>query len=169
MAGACKLMFLTALLVVCASVGLAQETESAVITPRVGVGAQMAKSRTYSAVDSGKAARAAATPGKNAAFMIAPKGPPPAEVNRKGLEENAGPEGGKLLLRSVPSGADVFINGRLIGQTPMLVVVAPGRYKIDMRGARQEFGTETVGLIPKGTQTVVIELKQRYPSQVQAF
>lgn len=166
MAGACKLMLLTALLAVCASVGLAQETESAVITPRVGMGAQMANSRRYTAVDPGKAEKAET---KSAAFMIAPKGPPPAEVNLKKLEENAGPEGGKLLLRSIPNGADVFINSRLIGQTPMLVVVAPGKYKVEMRGARQEFGTKTVGLIPKGTQTVVIELKQRYPSQVQAF
>lgn len=169
MAGACKIMFLAVLLAACASAGLAQDTESAVITPRAGVGAKVENSRTYSVVDSGRASRAEAVPGKSAAFMIARKGPPPEEVNRKKLEENAGPNGGKLLLRSVPSGADVFVNGRLIGQTPMLVVVAPGRYKIEMRGPRQESGMETVGLIPKATQTVVIQLKQRYPSQVQAF
>lgn len=169
MAGACKMIFLAALLAACAPVGLTQETESAVMTPRAGMGAQMTTSRTYSAVDTRRTTEADATSGKNPAFLIARKGPPPDEVNRKKLEENAGPNGGKLLLRSIPSGADVFINGRLIGQTPMLMVVPPGKYKIDMRGARQESGTETVGLIPKGTQTVVIALKQRYPSQVQAF
>lgn len=149
----------------------AQETESAVLTPRASVTAQPATPLSYSAArpDRGQEQRQSMGKLQSSAFMVARKGPPPEEVNRKDLEENAGPNAGKLFLRSVPSGADIFINGRLVGQTPMLLVAAPGKYRIDMRGARQEFGTKTVGLIAKDTQTVAISLGQRYPSQIHVF
>jgi hypothetical protein len=93
-------------------------------------------------------------------------GPPPDEVNRKQFEDNAGEKGGKLLLRSVPSGADIFINDLLVGRTPLLMAMAPGLYKIDMRGARDESGHASVGVMPKATRTVEIDLKQRYPSSI---
>jgi hypothetical protein len=93
-------------------------------------------------------------------------GPPPDEVNRKEFEDNAGEKGGKLLLRSVPSGADIFINDLLVGRTPLLMVMAPGSYRIEMRGARDDTGHANVGVIPKQTRTVEIDLKQRYPSSI---
>lgn len=107
--------------------------------------------------------------GKDSAFMIAPSGPPPEEVNRKDLEENAGPNAGKLFLRSVPDHAIVFINGKIVGKTPLLLVVPPGKYDVEMRGPRQGNGSQTVGLLPKEMQKVVIKLKERYPSTVRAF
>ncbi len=146
-----------------------QDTESAVMTPRTSIGVQPTAPPKYSAAGPERTPAQEMADVKKSAFMIAPKGPPPEEVNRKRLEDNAGPNGGKLLLRSTPSGADIFINGRLVGHTPMLLVVAPGTYKVSMRGPRQEFGSKTVGLIAKDTQTVFIPLQQRYPSQVRAF
>ncbi|HLW83954.1 MAG TPA: PEGA domain-containing protein [Candidatus Sulfotelmatobacter sp.] len=109
-----------------------------------------------------------ASPAKDnkSAYMIARSGPSEEEINRKDLEDNAGPNAGKLLLRSVPTGADIFINGRLVGKTPLLMVVAPGKYKIAMRGSRQDEGQKLIGLMPKETQTVVITLKERYPSSI---
>jgi len=93
-------------------------------------------------------------------------GPPPNEVNRKEFEDNAGAGAGKLLIRSVPGGADVFVDGLLVGQTPMLMVIAPGPHKVDMRGARDDSGHASVQVIAKETRTVAIELKQRYPSSI---
>jgi PEGA domain-containing protein len=93
-------------------------------------------------------------------------GPPPDEVNRKEFADNAGDSAGKLLLRSVPSGADVFVDGLLVGRTPLLMVIAPGPYKIEMRGARDDSGHASVGVMPKETRTVAIELKQRYPASI---
>jgi len=107
--------------------------------------------------------------GKDSAFMFAPSGPPAEEVNRKHLEENAGPNAGKLFLRSLPDRAIVFINGKIVGKTPLLLVVPPGKYEVEMRGPRQGNGSQSVGLLPKEMQTVVIKLKERYPSTVQAF
>ena len=93
-------------------------------------------------------------------------GPPPDEVNRKNFEDNAGEKGGKLFLRSVPSGADIFVNDLLVGRTPLIMVMAAGPYKIEMRGARDDSGHATVGVMPKETRTVEIDLKQRYPSSI---
>jgi hypothetical protein len=109
-----------------------------------------------------------ASPAKDdkSAYMIAPNGPSREEVNRKDFEDNAGPNAGRLLLRSVPTGADIFINDRLVGRTPLFIVIAPGKYTIAMRGTRQDEGQKVIGLMPKETQTVVITLKQRYPSSI---
>jgi hypothetical protein len=100
------------------------------------------------------------------AHIIAPDGPPPEELNRKALEADAGPDAGKLLIRSTPSGAQIFINDAYVGHSPMLLIVPPGDYKIEMRGGRLETGSKTVGLLPNQTQDVALTLKQLYPSQV---
>ncbi len=93
-------------------------------------------------------------------------GPPLDVVNRKEFEDNAGDKSGKLFLRSVPSGADIFVNDLLVGRTPLLMIIAPGPYKIEMRGTRDDSGNANVGVIPKETRTVEIDLKQRYPSSI---
>jgi PEGA domain len=98
--------------------------------------------------------------------LVAPVGPPPDEANRNRLEQHAGRQAGKLLLRSVPSGAEIFVNHLFVGHTPLLMFVAPGKYDIDMRGPREDSGHRTVGVVPKETQSVVIDLNQRYPSSV---
>jgi hypothetical protein len=105
------------------------------------------------------------TPGPSA-HLVAPSGPPPEEVNRKALEENAGPDAGKLLLRSTPAGAQVFINGAYVGKAPMLLIVPPGKYKVEMRGGRLETGSQMVGLLANQTQQVAMTLRQLYPSSV---
>jgi hypothetical protein len=93
-------------------------------------------------------------------------GPPADELNRKDFEDNAGEGAGRLLLRSTPNGAEIFINDLVVGHTPMLIVLAPGKYKIDMRGSRQDSGHVTAGVMPKETQTVLVTLEQRYPARV---
>jgi hypothetical protein len=93
-------------------------------------------------------------------------GPAPDEMNRRHFEDNAGRQAGKLLFRSVPAGAEIFINDFLVGRTPMLIFIAPGEYKVNMRGPRQESGQRVVGVTPKQTQTITIDLNQRYPGSV---
>ena len=64
------------------------------------------------------------------------------------------------------SGAEIFIDDLLVGRSPLLIVIAPGKYTIDMRGPRQESGRSTVGVMPSETQTVVINLNEKYPTSV---
>lgn len=129
---------------------------------------QAAKGPTFSLSSPAKQSAPPPNAGKptSSPHLLERTGPPPDEVNRKEFEDNAGEKAGKLLLRSVPSGADIFIDGLLVGQTPLLMVIAPGPYKIEMRGARADSGHANVGVMPKETQTVEIPLKQRYPSNI---
>jgi hypothetical protein len=46
------------------------------------------------------------------------------------------------------------------------MIIAPGKYEIEMRGSREEFGHKTVGVMPKETRSVMVALHQKYPSAV---
>jgi PEGA domain len=154
-----KLAILAVLLVTCAGTSHAQDVaESAAATSNSSAATRAVQPATM----------LMATPAQDnkSAYMVVPDGPSQQKANRKDFEDNAGPNAGKLLLRSTPSGADIFINDRLVGRTPLLMVIAPGKYTIRMRGTRQDSGSKVVGLMPKETQTVVITLKERYPSSI---
>ena len=90
----------------------------------------------------------------------------PEAANRQALEQNAGKNPGKLLLRSTPTGAQVFVNGMLVGNTPLLLVVAPGKYQVELRGARLEHAASSLDLLPNETRTVSLTLAARYPTRV---
>lgn len=160
---------LLGLLVVCVPGAHAQTPGgSAVTASSSGMSAQGAKAPTFTLASPAKPGAPLPSSAKLAAspHILGRSGPPPDEVNRKEFEDRAGEQGGKLLLRSVPSGADIFINDLLVGRTPLLIAMAPGPYKIDMRGARDDSGHANVGVMPKATRTVAINLEQRYPSRI---
>ena len=86
--------------------------------------------------------------------------------NRRELEKDAGEHAAKLLVRSDPSKASVLIDGKLVGNTPLLLILPPRQYKVEMRGSRLEFAQGQVDLLPKETREFELKLEQRYPSQV---
>lgn len=98
--------------------------------------------------------------------LAASSGPPTDVANRQVLEQHAGKDASKLLLRSTPSGARVWIDGALVGTTPMLLVLAPGKYKLEMRGQRLDFAERAVDLLPRETREVALPLAVRYPTRV---
>jgi hypothetical protein len=98
--------------------------------------------------------------------LLARQGPLPDETNRKAFEESAGKDAGKLLMRSTPTGAQIFVNGRLVGRAPLLMILAPGKYKVEMRGQRQDYGQRTIGLLPNETQDIALTLSPLYPIRV---
>lgn len=88
-------------------------------------------------------------------------------VNRQALEAQAGKDAAKLMLRSVPSKAWVRINGKPVGRTPLLLIVAPGVYSVQMEGsARAEAARQQVDLLPQETREVVLTLQSPYPTHV---
>jgi hypothetical protein len=104
---------------------------------------------------------------KNASpHLAATSGPPPEVVNRQSLEQQAGNDAGKIMLRSVPTGAQIWINDMFVGNAPMLLIVAPGKYKIDARGQRSEHMQSSVDLLPHETRKIVLTLTARYPMHV---
>jgi hypothetical protein len=130
-----------------------------------GISYSNSKTTAESAKPSPATMAAPATPSSSPHLPVK-TGLPPAEVNRKEFESNAGEDAGSVLLRSLPAGAEIFVNDLIVGRTPLLLVIGPGKYKIEMRGPRQETGSIALGVMPKEKQTVVIHLKQRYPSTV---
>ena len=102
----------------------------------------------------------------NDSYLATREGPPPEETNRKSLEEGAGKDAAKLLLRSAPSGARVYVNELFVGRSPLLLIVPPGKYRVQMRGERQELGERIVGLLPNDTENLTIALTLRYPSRI---
>jgi hypothetical protein len=89
----------------------------------------------------------------------------PEIANRQTLEQNAGKHRGKLLLRSIPSGGQVWVNGMFVGHAPLLLIVAPGKYQVEFRGQRMEHAEHTVDLLPDETRTVSLPLSARYPTR----
>jgi len=121
------------------------------------------------AAPAGSPAQAGSTakPGAKFKHLPARNGEPVEVMNRRELERQAGRDAGKLLIRSSSSAeAIAWINGKLVGSTPLLMLLAPGQYKVELRGARSEFAQGNVDLLPNETRELVMELEQRYPSQV---
>jgi PEGA domain len=98
--------------------------------------------------------------------LIASSGPPPQETNVRDFQMHAGKDAGKVLLRAAPVEAQIWVNGKIVGKTPMLLVLAPGKYQVEMRGARGETGSSTVDLLPRETRELQVKLQQLYPGRV---
>jgi len=103
---------------------------------------------------------------KGSLHLVIPSGPPPEVVNRRALEKNAGENASKMLLRSTPSQAQVWIDGKFVGNTPLLLIVAPGKYQVEVRGQRLESATQTVDLLPRETRDIALRMAVRYPTTV---
>lgn len=97
--------------------------------------------------------------------LAAPSGQPADVTNRQALEQRAGQNPCKLLIRSVPTAAQVWIDGNFVGNSPMLLVLAPGKYHLELRGQRLEYGSQVVDLLPKETREVALKLAVRYPTR----
>lgn len=98
---------------------------------------------------------------------LSPSDAPAAdEANRKNFEEHAGRNPGKLMLHSTPNDAQIYVNGLYVGHAPLLLLLAPAKYKIEMRGARQESGRRTITVAAGETQEIVVTLSSPYPGKV---
>jgi hypothetical protein len=98
--------------------------------------------------------------------LIATNGPAPEETNRKTLEAKSGKDAGKVLLRALPVEAQIWVNGQIVGKTPLLLVLAPGKYQVEMRGSRGQTGKQTVDLLPRETREIAVKLDALYPARV---
>jgi hypothetical protein len=103
----------------------------------------------------------------NFVHLPARTGPAAEELNRRALEAHAGKDAAKLMLRSLPNKSAVRINGKVVGKTPVLLILAPGAYKIEMEGDRMSSAEKQVDLLPHETREVTMALESRYPVRVQ--
>lgn len=106
--------------------------------------------------------------GSGSQHLVASAGPPAQEINVREFQAGAGKDAGKVLLRATPAAAQIWINGKIVGKTPLLLVLAPGKYEVEMRGARGETGKSTVDLLPRETRELLVKLQSLYPARVKA-
>ena len=133
-----------------------------------------ATSVSAAATSSMKAVQMPKIPGANQAgtspasspHLIATSSLPGPETNLRDLQAHAGKDAGKILLRATPIDAQIWVNGKIVGKTPMLLVLAPGKYNVEMRGARGETGKSSVDLLPRETRELVVKLQVLYPGHV---
>ncbi len=104
--------------------------------------------------------------GMSGITLPARSGPPPDVANRQALQKQAGSTAAKLLLRSDPSNARVWIDGKFVGRTPLLLLVPPGKHLVQMQGDRQEQGAQQVDLLAHQTRDIEVRLTERYPTTV---
>jgi hypothetical protein len=84
---------------------------------------------------------------------------------RRSLEASAGQDGAKLMLRCSPADARVKIDGKLVGETPLLLILPPGRYTFTFESDRFDTASQNIDLLPKETREFVVRLEWRYPIQ----
>ena len=136
--------------------------------------AEAAATSTVSGGVSAHAGTVVASPKTNLAgpnpsqHLSAHSGPPAEVTNRQALEKRAGKDACKLLLRSKPTEAQVWIDGAFVGNTPLLLLLPPGKYQVQMKGQRLEYAKQIVSLLPRETQEVSLTLAVRYPLRITA-
>lgn len=134
--------------------------ESAMATAKVGAGATKATPPNV---------RIPTLPmQKDGPSVHLPAGPEerPEVRARRELEARAGDGAATLLLRSVPSDAQVWIHGRYVGKTPMLLILAPGAYPVRLQGNATDPVEKNVDLLPHEKREVEIRLPSRYRNQI---
>ena len=58
-------------------------------------------------------------------------------------------------------------DGKPVGKTPLLLVVQPGVYVVEMEGGpRMAYGRRQVDLLPKEARELLLELQPRYPTSI---
>ena len=119
-------------------------------------------------IPSGTGVQGAASSGGSSSHIIASSAPPPQETNVRDFQLHAGKDASKILLRAAPVEAQIWVNGKIVGKSPMLLVLAPGKYQVEMRGARGETGASSVDLLPRETRELLVKLQQLYPGRVNA-
>ena len=90
----------------------------------------------------------------------------PEEINRRALAQHAGTDASKLLVRSTLPESSIWIDGKLVGKVPMLLVVPPGKYLIELVGPHAERTSCVVALLPRETRELTLKLLTRYPARV---
>ncbi len=108
----------------------------------------------------------AASGNANSTFLTIRTGPAADVVNRMALEKKAGKDAAKMLLRSTPSGARVWVNGEFVGSTPLLLIVPPGKYRVRMADFRLDSAQQDFGVLPHETREITLPLAVRYPASV---
>jgi hypothetical protein len=62
--------------------------------------------------------------------------------------------------------SSIWIDGKRVGKVPMLLIVPPGKYLIELVGPHAERTSCAVALLPRETRELTLKLLTRYPARV---
>ena len=137
--------------------------ETAVITSKMSKVGAKAKPPSFPVP---KTAQAKSAKADSSPHLPPREGEPMDVVNRRELEANAGEDAGTALIRSEPAKAEIWFGEKLVGETPLLLVLAPGNYEVELRRDGYFPAELQVDLLPKEAREFVHKLKSRYPARV---
>jgi hypothetical protein len=86
-----------------------------------------------------------------------------AAANRQALQERAGANAARVLLRSTPDHAQVWIDTRFVGSTPFELKLAPGHHDIMMKAPDMASLHQEIELQGKQTREVMMMFKAPPP------
>ncbi len=90
----------------------------------------------------------------------------PKSVSSKAAEKER-EDLANLMLQSVPEGADIYLNGNLVGMTPSRLSLAAGEYKILFRKESYKEFSRTLTILKRSDLTITSELEPLPPPQQQ--
>jgi hypothetical protein len=134
--------------------------ESAMLTSRSSAAASQ-RQRNRTSVR--RTARGTPSP---AAHLPTRNSEPTEVANRRALEESAGEDAAVLVLQSSPDEAQVWIEGKYVGRTPLLLRLPPGLHQVELRARRMKTLREPVDVLPQETRQLELRLEPRYPTHV---
>jgi hypothetical protein len=88
------------------------------------------------------------------------------KMNLQFFQDHAGPDAAQVTVHTVPDHAQVWIDGKFVGQTPLDLKLAPGHHQLLVRAPNMQESTREFDLTAKQTQSIDLPLKSSYQSQV---
>jgi hypothetical protein len=90
----------------------------------------------------------------------------PKSVSSKAVEKEK-EDLANLMLQSVPEGAEIYLNGNLVGMTPSRLSLAAGEYKVLFRKESYKEFSRTLTILKRSDLTISSELEPLPPPQQQ--
>jgi hypothetical protein len=82
------------------------------------------------------------------------------------MEQSAGQNAAILTLLSAPQGVAVWIDGKVVGKSPLTIKLAPGNHEIEMEGAQTDVVKRKLVVVALEKREVVFDLPPRFRTQI---
>ncbi len=88
------------------------------------------------------------------------------KMNLQFFQDHSGPDAAQVSVHTAPDHAQVWIDGKFVGPTPVDLKLAPGHHRLLVRAPNMQESTREFDLTAKQTQSIDLPLKSSYQSQI---
>jgi len=89
-----------------------------------------------------------------------------AKTNRQFFQSHSGPDAAQIAVHTVPDHAQVWIDAKYLGPTPLDLKLAPGHHQVLVRAPNMQESVREFDLTAKQTQSIDLPMKSSYQNQV---